>query len=383
MWILTGIIIVIFILLYFFFYLLGASKLFYSFVKEGEIEFSVTGETLHEMLANVSGYCLEEDEIEVEIEKENKEKGEEGRKEKISVKRFFSLSKGEEKKSKKKFLGLYWIGLPPYRKILTYPFSWDRLISKTAKEEEEKRGRAVEYSGIGDIWISHRSEPVSSLFFRYTYPIVAKDIELAGRITIDIAFNVTVEVAVPIIPIFFLKGRWFLPLTAAFRGIISDCLKDFNLDDFGKKDKQKLFNDAVSKQNELFVSITGMEIFQTNYIDYAISGTDDERKAATAKKIAQLNAEAKITEAEGTATARIKVASGEAEAIKLERGAKAFTLQELLESARKHPQGANVLIEQIKTEGLAGFTGDVLSLGQPTPLQIAVNEQDKSKEDKK
>lgn len=381
MWILTGIIIVIFILLYFFFYLLGASKLFYSFVKEGEIEFSVTGETLHKILANVSGYYLKKDEIEVEIEKENKEKGRKGRKEKISVERFFHLSKKE--KQKKNLLGLYWIGLPPYRKILTYPFSWDRLISKTAKEEEEKKGHAVEYSGIGDIWISHRSEPVSSLFFRYTYPIVAKDIELTGRITIDIAFNVTVEVAVPIIPIFFLKGRWFLPLTAAFRGIISDCLKDFNLDDFGETDKQKLFNDAVSKQNELFVSITGMEIFQTNYIDYTISGEKEELEAATAKKIAQLKAEAKVAEAEGTAVARITVAEGEAEAIKLERGAKAFALQKLLESAQKHPQGVSVLIEQIKTEGLAGFTGDVLSLGQSTPLQIAVNEQNKNKEDKK
>lgn len=368
LWVLIGFIIGIIILSYFLFYLLGVNKIFYSFVKEGEMEFVVTGETLHKIIPNLRSYDLEKKKVEVKVlNKDEKTVSTET----IFAEQFIQLGEKEEKK--KKFLGLYWIGLPPYRKILDYVFSWDRLVTEASKKEEEAKGRTVEYTGIGDLWVSHRSEKLNSLYFRYTYPIIVKGVELAGRITVDIAFNVTVEVVVPVIPIFYLKGRWFLPFTATFKGIISDRLKNMELTKLEEMDKGVEFNLAVAEKNELLISTTGMKSFQTNYIDYAIAGSKEEKEAATAEKLAQLNARAKIEAAKGEKTATIEIAMGKAEATRLDGIAKAGKLKELMQTASEYNQGAEVLKQQIFAEALTDTDVNVLSLGQASPLQFAVN----------
>lgn len=377
LWVLIGFTVGIFILLYFLFYLLGVNKIFYSFTKEGEMEFVVTGETLHKIMPNLRSYDLEKKKVEVKVLSKD---GKTVSGETIFAEQFIQLGENEEKK--KKFLGLYWIGLPPYRKILEYTFSWDRLITEASKKEEETKGRTVEYTGIGDLWVSHRSEKLNSLYFRYTYPIVVKGVELAGRITVDIAFNVTVEVVVPVIPIFYLKGRWFLPFTAIFKGIISDRLKNMELKKLEEMDKGVEFNLAVAEKNELLISTTGMKSFQTNYIDYAVAGSAEEKKAATAEKLAELNAKAEVKKAEGNKLAAIEIATGKAEATRLDGIAKAGKLRELMQTANEYDQGAEVLKQQIFAEALTDTDVGVLSLGQGSPLQFAVD-TDKAGRNKK
>lgn len=378
LWVIIGFTVGILILSYFLFYLLGVNKIFYSFVKEGEIEFSVLGETLHKIWPNLRGYELKKDKVMIDL---GKEKDGTTTTETIWADRFFPLPEGKE--TKKKFLGLYWIGIPPYCKILEYTFSWDRLITEASKKEEEAKGRTAEYTGIGDLWVSHRSELLNSLYFRYTYPIVVKSVELKGQITIDIAFNVTIEVVVPVIPIFFLKGRWFLPFTAAFKGIISDCLKGMELEDFAKMDKGNEFNLAIANNNELLISTTGMKSFQTNYIDYVISGSQEMIKAASAKKIAKLNAEAVVETAKGKAKSEILEAVGKAKSVRLDGAAKARKLDDLMKTANEHDGGVEVLKQQIFTEGLMETEISVLSLGQGSPLQFAVNAENKEEDKKK
>ena len=366
---LLGIIVVaIIVSSYFLLLSLGKNKSLFSFTKDGEIEFRMTGGTLNKIMPNVSGYYLEESSVEFEREK--------GVRESITAKRFFPLP--NEQKSKKNFLGLFWIGIPP-RKILEYDFSWDMAISKQSSEEEKKKGRAVEETEFGDFWISHRTEIVNSLYFRYTYPIVVRGVELKGIIPIDIAFNVTIETVVPIIPVIFLKGRWFLPFTAIFKGIISDNLKGMEFADFEQIKKGEVLGKAIKKENDRFIRATGMKALNVDYKDYAKSGTEEEKAAISAEKIAQLKARAAIAESEGKSKAIINIAKAEAEKINLERLAKATTLIDLLEAAKGHPKGAYVLIEQIRTEGLEAFGGQVLSLTPTSGLQIAVNAGDENK----
>lgn len=362
-WTVFGLSLGILLFVYLLAYLLGKNKTILTLPKEGEIELVVRGESYKKIIPNIKGYGTKEDEIEAEIG---------GKIIKIKTPQICPAAEGG--KPPRKFLGLSLVGpFIPFDKILYYDFSWDKAISKATADEEKKKGASVEETSFGDLWLSHRTEKVSSLYFRYTYPVIVRNIELAGRYPIDIYFNVTVEAVYPVVPVFYLKGRWFTVLSSKFGGVISDLLRGMELKAFEEMEKEDFFNNKVKEENNIFLKATGMKIFHAAYRDYQPSGSLEEKKAASAEKVAKLNA-----------GARIEQAKGEGTALEREGEAKAKNLERLIEQASKHPLGGQILIEQFRKEGLEGFKGDFLSLGQAQPAApiVGVSVGGKSKKTK-
>ena len=378
LWVFIGFIVGILILLYFLFYLVGIEKTLISFVKSNEIEFRMRSGTLAKIMENVPRYKLEKKDVKLcKLDSKDNVISTEY----IEAEIFVPLEKGEEKK--KHFLGIYGVGLPPYYKILKWTFGRDRSITEGQKRGEEEKRRNVEFSEVGDQWISHASEEVTSLYHIYTYPIKVKGIELLGLITVDIAYNVKIEAVIPIIPVIFLKGKWFAQFTSIFKGIISDYLRGNSIEGFEAMDKGNEFGAVIYKNNDRFISVTGMKVSDVAYIDYKAGGSVEVQKAVTAEKVAELEGRGRIKTAIAKGIAEIKKATGKARATRLNGAAKANALKNLLEEANKFPDGVEILREQIRTEATVGFTGNVLSQGATTPLQLAVDTETEEGKKKK
>jgi len=363
-WLMLGMILSIIPLLYFLANSLGKNKTIFTFPKENEMEVAVRGEKMLKVIPNIHGYGIKNVDIDINIS---------DKKFKVNTPKICPISDGGV--PTKMILGLAFIGpFFPYDRIFTYSFSWDKLITETMSKEEENKGGKVKKTSFGDLYISSRSGEVSSLYHKYTYPIIVWGVELAGRYPIDIAFNVTIEAVYPVIPIFYLKGKWFSVFSSIFRGKISDMVKGKELKYFESMDKGKDFDDKIRTFSSLFEENTGMRPSYTAYVDYQASGSQAEKDAMSAEKLATINANALKEKAKGDAFEVERL--GKAEATKLRR---------LLEEASKHPMGAQVLIEQTRARAVEGFRGSVLSQGQQTPLQFSVGTEEKRKkeEDKK
>lgn len=379
LWILIGFTLGIFILLYFLLYMLGTEKKLISFVKSNEIEFRMIGGTLDKILENVPGYMLKKD---IVLFKTLSSKNEVISSQYIEAERFFPLAKGEKKR--KHFFGIYWIGLfYPYNSILKWNFSWPKLVTKGQEEKEKAKKRIVVSSVTGSQLISYASEKITSLYHVYTYPIEVPDIELVGLITTSIEFNLKIEVVIPIIPVIILKGNWFEPFTALIKGIISERLRRETIKSLEAMDKAQIFSALIQENNDRLIAVTGMRVSDVAYVGYQIAGSPEVRKAATAGEVARLQGEGTIETAKVNAIAEIKKAIAKAKATRLDGAAKARALKNLLDEAGKRPNGIEILREQIRTEAVVGFTGNVLSQGTTVPLQLAVDTDKAGKNKKK
>lgn len=366
---LIGFTVGIFILLYFLFYLLGIEKILISFVKSNEIEFRMISGTLDKILENVPGYILKKDTVLFQTLSSEKEVISS---QYIEAEKFFRLEKGEKKR--KHFFGIYWIGLfYPYNSILEWNFSWPKLITKGQEEKEKAKKRIVVSSVTGSQLISYASEKITSLYHVYTYPIEVPDIELTGMVTASLEFNLKIEAVIPIIPVIILKGNWFEPFTALLKGIISERLRPETIKSLEAMDKAQIFSALIQENNDRLIAVTGMRVSDVAYVGYQIAGSPEVRKAATAGEVAKLEGEGTIETSKAKAIAEIKEAIGKARATRLDGAAKARALKNLLEEANRFPNGVEILREQVRTEAIVGFTGNVLSQGATTPLQLAVD----------
>lgn len=351
-WIFIASIVGIGIVSYFLIYLLAKKGIFITFVPSGEIVFIISGNTLRKIIANVDGYDLVKVEGEYELIKSS------------------TITKPKRKM-------IWWVGLPPYAKILKYQFSWDK-IARDEAEEKEKGGKVEKF---GDTLISHRSGMVKSLYFRYSYPFVVKDIEMVGQFKIDIFFDVVIEAVKPTIPVIFLKGKWLSLFATIIEGRISDYVKtkteieegdkfSVAVDKFEAIEKEKM-EGIILKLRSKFIEATGMKAVAAKYGDYIIKGLDDIQKVLTERQIANIEKEAIETRADAAASKITK-----------EGKAKAQALENILTAAGKHSQGADVLMMQTFADGIKETEVGVLSLGQAGPqIQIPVSAQ-KRGEDK-
>jgi len=380
LYVLIGFAVGIIVLLYFLFYLFGINKIIISFVKSNEIEYRMVNGTLRKILENVPGFILKKDVINYGTW--DPEKKEITSSKPVKVEMFFPLEKEERKREH--FMGIYWVGiLYPYSTVLRWRFSWDKIITEGQRGREEKKGRKVELSLVGKQLISHASEEVTSLYHTDTYPVEVEEVEIVGMVAVSIGFNLKIEVVVPIIPVIWLKGKWLPQFTAMFKGIIIDYLKGSTLDTFEAMDKGKELGDIIYENNDRFISVIGVKVVDIALTGYQIAGSPDVRKAATAGEVARLEGEGTVATATAEAIAEIKRAIAAAKARRLKGTADANALKNLMEKAQEYPGGLEILKEQLRTEGLVGFRGQVLSQGGNTPLQVAVDATSGGKRGKK
>jgi len=343
---------------------LGKRDMWFTTCNEGEIKFIVRGGSLHKIIINVKGHYLSEND---EIKKiKNKKKPRQNAESLFTEK-----------------TGVYFIHwLYPIYHIHIYKFSWDSL--------ELPLEHKTASSDIVDMNIQSREEFIDSLFFVYTYPVVAKEVELEGNFTVNIYVNITIQVVFPIIPVFWLNGNWFLPVTSTVSGAISDYARNMDFDAFRKELKEgqdskfsktiRSINDATQNTDLNSTDSTeegkggiiekfGIKITKVNYIKTELAGISKEVQEATlAKEKARYEAEAAIETAKGTA-----------EATKLQGEAEACALAVQLTAAVKTEGGVNVIIERLRNEGITKFPGSSLVLDRgvlPTlPLESKKKEE--------
>lgn len=377
-------------------YCLAKAKKLWAFVPEGEIVFVVAGETLHKTIANVKGHRLVPTKMPIE---------EDGKEKMIDT---WKIEAGEDTGRSwfNKKLGLFWLGIYPFFTVHEYWFTWPKSVAGESEGSGEKK--KVEKIGIGGLTIEYRREKVGSLFFRYTYPVVATEVEIMGNIKIDIALELIVEVVYPYIPVFLLKGHWLAPFTSAIEGVIADFGRRMNINAFRdlkkatkrekpkekpvevsemvetvktttdkKKTKQKEEEnlvEAIENTNPRLIEATGMRVAVINYQGYRLNVAPEVEKAVTAQEVEKLQAKAKKEKGSGEQSYLQKVGQGKANALSL-----------LIKEAVKHPKGAEILQEQLRTEAVVGFEGSVLVIGSGqgvTPV-IPLTGEGKKKEERR
>lgn len=352
-------------------YILAEYGVFVTFIKSGEIVFVEEGKSFYRLIPNIPGYGVDEKNQIVEISKG-----------------------GRQLKS---FFGIFWVGFYPLRKIHKYDFSWDKVVPKEESEKEKEKGGQIEEISFAGLVISHRSEPVKSIRFKNSYPIVVKDVELAGQMKIDIFFNVIFQTVDPVFSVFILNGKWFSLSRDAFNGIISDSLRGKELrpkegspvivsETFEGMEKEVKFNEIIKGKNAKIQEASGMIVAEVVYRDYTLS--KEIKEAAESLKIAELTAQAVIVTAQGKADAVRKEKNGEAdgiravkkaeaEGIKEVKGAEAEMLGKKLEEASKHIQGGDIATAQEYAEAIKNFQGSTIIFGASNIAPMIPIEQKK------
>ncbi len=162
------------ILLYLGVYKLAEKDRFLGFVPQGQIKAIMRGDSLKRILVNVGGYYYDEAAREIK-----------------------RVDPGQPKpKEPRSFLGMYWIGLPPFWRVLTYKFSWVKWDKAEGSDEFAL--------------ISRDREDVDSLLFRYPYGIEVKKVNMEGLAEVNIVLVVTIEIVRPETTLFRLQptGNW-------------------------------------------------------------------------------------------------------------------------------------------------------------------------------
>lgn len=303
------------------------------YVPTGEIKFVVAGESCVRIIPNLSGTGYHYDYDEKKILEDKKD---------VSYSHPFN------------FLGVYLVSLLyPLKEIHVYHFEWDKLRKGEPSKNEK------------DYVIEHRSEFVNSLYFLYSYPIVAEGVDLKGNFKINILVNITLRVVNPLLPVFVFKGKWLPLVSASVKGAIADFARGKTLDDFRGLDKEgedNSFSTEIKRVNDSSTSMPGiietfgMAVHRVDYTSYElVDASPEEAAAATAVEIARLNADADTEKARG---------------IKAIGNARAEALGSRLTTAKATEGGMAVLQQEVFADGLAKFTGSTLSLGDKMPLAI-------------
>jgi len=253
-------------------------------------------------------------------------------------------------------LGVYLVSLLyPLKEIHVYQYEWDKL----------RKGDPTK--GEKDYVIDHHPlEYVNSLYLFYTYPILAEEVELEGNLRINILVNVTFRMVNPILVVFVFKAKWPRLVNATVKGAIATFGQGKTLDAFRKEDKEggdSAFSMAVKQINDStnnmpgIIENYGVAVHAVDFVSYdPVIGSPEEQKAITALEIARLEADADTERARGITV----IGTARAEAL----GAR-------LKIASDHDGGTGVLQQEIFTDGLEKFKGDILSLGgDRMPLAI-------------
>ena len=328
----VGYVVIIFALFPFVAHALAKVGWFFTLLESGDIEFVMYGETLHKIIYDVRGFELVDNEL-------------------IPT----------ATQQKRPWLGLYWVGIPPFASIHRFPI---------VKERENPVGETPEQ------WIDRDEEEklVSSLRFTFPRPYVLRSVELGDRTPVDVLIIAKFEVVNPYIPVFNFKGKFFENAGGMIRAAVNDILKRFSLDEFiaaekgevggilsGMKDPSGVFNQELIRQVGL--RLVGISIPKYDPSDRAV------REAMNAQVIAQEEAKAVGVRAEANASAQERLA--------VARGAQIRETVKALTTSGGNPdviaRGAADVLEMEAAAGESSKITMVVKGG--TPLVIPVGDR--------
>jgi len=261
--------------------------------------------------------------------------------------------------------GLFWVSLFwPIRHIHYFPLIKARL----AKGPQKEGGTLTDL-------IETEKEPikVSNLRWKFPRPIYVKEAEASDLLKVSLVLYVNFQVVEPTKPVLTYGGSFFTELESTVSSLVAGKISENSQPDFIKKFPKgptpEFFNEVLSIINPALITQFGVEVVFGYILEAEYDKTAEE--AERAAEIANLEGQAEINRktkqgdaeialAERQAKAKIALAGGEAQAISTIATAQAGAF-----AAKLAAVGPNtgILMEQIRTDGLTGFKGTVLSLG--------------------
>lgn len=280
-------------------------------------------------------------------------------------------------------LGVVWIGI--FATIRIFPkWKWSEFKQVDVTEKGEK---------VPKYLVESREEPVSDFFFQFPYPVITEGAEIKGNIQVKIVAVLTVLHLHPTRAFFLNKDPVALfnaMIQSAFRSYVADLkfddvkkirasaddktensfwkvldnLNGISLDKEGKPNYGKV--DPLSLFGKLGFYVARAEVVQ-------VEAVGEAAKAIEAERIAKLQAEAKIAEADGEARSKVRKAEGDRDAMRVQLEARKEWVNETIVGptggAGQHV--ANVLI----AEQFASPESNVSVLG----ANVMVNVQEPKK----
>ena len=288
------------IVLFYLLYNLAKSGILFMFPQEGTITAIVKGDSYKRFIVNIKGHHLDDESGKI-------------------------VKSDPSHQPPKRWLGLEWVGIPPFYRVHTIKIDALRLVKGKGDNENTPISEFVE----------HEEKKIHNLRWKFPRPIVVTNVELKDRFKINVLVIITFEVVDPYIPIFVLGGDFLDLIDSAIESAVIDFCKETTYEEFVKLSKGKadevegkrttsaftkrlllinkegtIGDDTVADGIEEGVGIVASDAYIHRY-DLSKESAEAD-KAVQAKEIARLNAQAKVKTAKGDRKAKEQVGKGEA-----------------------------------------------------------------------
>lgn len=312
----------------------------------------------------------------------------------INGRRLFTLGTNEPG-FWERHLGVRWIGLYPTIKMFK-DWEWSELQEK---EVEENGKKVVRYE------IKTRKADVSDFFFQFSHPVRIEAIEIKGNIQVAITMLITVLNLDPVRAQFLNKDPSIF-LANIIQSTVRSCICDMTFDEVKKMvgtaitDQQafpsdpqtpKGLWDAINELNGLEMDTNGTPLYETEkhlgvfgklgkYIVRAeitqVDAVGEAAKAIEAKRIAELQGDAEIAEADKAGQAKVVTATKEAEAKGILQQAQAdFVMATIVKPIKEGGDSVGHVLEAQVLTGPDSKLNVLVQRGSGTGTTIPIGKQ--------
>lgn len=275
-------------------YFLAKNDLLITFCPEGQLKAIMRGDSLHRFIASVKNwYYDEETDTMVSLERRRPVVGGEGEE--------VYYDPDPTKNFINNWLGIYWVGLPPFYRVNRYQFRWNKR-----KTGEPKTSEAGGYGMEG------KDEEVGSLFFQFPYVLKILWAETSERIPVDVYLLITTRTVHPEMTL-FKTHDWLSHLTGYIEAIVRDWVGNIDIAGLTQAKnetggEQHGFvksimavnedpSDTAPSANRGLRNLIGQEVIVANFLGFDLSGDagDKVREATTRAYVARQDADAVST----------------------------------------------------------------------------------------
>lgn len=289
---------------------LSPQDIFFTKVETGDMKYVVAGNSWVRTLVNIPGMKVSD--------------------EKNALQKLTPVGVGDDKpelnwieEELKERLGLYWVGIYPFRRIHTFK------IIKERENPEMKQGM-----NPAD-WIQREKKAVevTSLRWKFPRPVMVPDVEFKGNLRATLLVLCKFEVMSPVVPVFIQKANFFDLLSSYVRSAVIEYCQNMTYDTFreaDKKDGGEMSKSIIHDINQIIVDEIGVCLKGVSVSNYEAS--DKETQAILeAGERARLKGEADMKAAELQKGVAIKTAEGQAEADRIRAVARITDVIETVE----------------------------------------------------
>lgn len=297
------------------------------------------------------------------------------------------------------FGGLYWVGIPPLRKIFTYKWSWVKLVEEFKKDDEGTLKRTL-------VPVERKEDSINSLRIRQQQYVEVTDLETSGTDRVFYKYLVTYYIIFPRKALFKndSPGNWLTKAKAEIEStsrshVANKDFKSLNAEDQGIKNPDSIVSkllamsghefkdgDYVPKKinpdddkEKLLIYSTGVAIIDLEIVDFGSAEDKEFKEVLRLKQKASLEADAETevqrkanTKQDGENARKISASLAEATALSNVADKKGAYYKAINDNGGKEIE----IAEKLSESGL-------LSIGSSTLLNLGIDEHMKNRPSRK